>query len=172
MRDILLPLKNFSIKVNQLQLENSVIIRSVNKIWREHYDEEFIQSEAFMEDVNRIVENDFVSLYQASIITLYTYLETTIKDLLLEMIIYAYQNDQVKDIPEISGINISLIEFMKLEEDQKYAYLANVYEKQQGSSVPYGIERFEKLLKPFNLNDQIDKVVKRSIMSWLKRETI
>ena len=163
MRDISFPLKKFAENANQLKLENSVIIRSVNKLWRDHYDEDYIQSEAFMEDVNQIVENDFVGLYQSSIISLYTYLETAIKDLILELIKYHTQKNTAQNIAEISNINVSLIEYMALDEEQKLIYLTTNFEKQQGGAAPYGIERFEKLLKPFKLNGEINSAVKKSI---------
>jgi len=163
MKELIKPIGDFSKKVNGLKKENSVIIESVQKLWREHYDEEFIQSKGFITDVDRVVEGNFVNLFQSSVVSLYTYLETTIKDLILAMISHNVTNNMAHDIPEVASINIPLVEFINLEEEQKYAYLTSAFEKQQGASVPYGIERFEKLLKPFDLSGPIDKKVKESI---------
>ena len=105
------------------------------------------------------VENNFPFLYSQSTLMQYSYLEGFIKRLITTFI----SNNDITEIKEFSNIKISISEYLSLDDNEKYDYIFQQYEKSVAIGIQYGITRFETLLKPIGLSGKVDEETTKSI---------
>lgn len=92
-------------------------------------------------------------LHNQLTISLYSILEGSIKQLI---ILFFTKKEDLYEIDELRKINVGFIQYHSMDETEKYEYLFSEYEKKIASGTNYGLERFEKLLKPIGLKGKGD----------------
>jgi len=109
--------------------------------------------------VRKEIDNEFQFLNTQCALMLYAYLEATIKRL-IKSFIKLNKNIEIK---EITDVQIKLHEYMNLDENDRYEYLYQQYEKKNAIGLLYGLTRFETLLAPIGLSGKVSEEIKRNI---------
>jgi len=105
------------------------------------------------------IENEFSLIYSIGVVMLYSYLEGMIKSFIINYL----KNNSIHDLKEFCAVKISLAEYMKLEENEKYDYLFQQYEKSISNGIQYGVTRFETLLAPIQFSGIVEKGITKTI---------
>jgi hypothetical protein len=94
------------------------------------------------------VENGFPVLHTLAVVALWSWLEHTIKGLLVEHIA---RNRKALKSSAFSKLKIKLGEYVSLTKREQASYIVELLEQETSSSLKQGINRFEVLLEPLNL---------------------
>jgi hypothetical protein len=105
-------------------------------------------------------KNNF--LYRQAAIALYSYLEATIKDL----VIAHFKNTNLTDIKEIANLKISIVDYDSLGKEARFDFIFEHYERILTAGIQYGPTRFEKLLSPIKLSGAINADVNRKLYEF------
>ncbi|RYY51466.1 MAG: hypothetical protein EOO06_00240 [Chitinophagaceae bacterium] len=144
----LLPFSNTIDYLVQIRIQTYIITKAV-----EHFsksDHTLIKDLNFVDDVNAIIDSEYDSLYKSTVITVFTLLEATVKDLIVSLI-KSLPTEYLSNIKEINSIKIPLFEYDSLNEFDRLQLVYNVYENSVKNGSLYGYARFDALLKPFGL---------------------
>lgn len=104
--------------------------------------------------------NNFPFIFNQASILLYSYLESLIKELIIQ---YIKNNKSYLKIKEFSNIKIALADYEILNVDEKYDYIFMQYEKNIATGLVYGVNRFEALLTPIKLAGPVKKETQKNI---------
>ena len=127
----------------------------LEEIEESNYENAFRHAEVAKKEV----EAGFPFLFTQSVLMMYSSLEASIKS----TVITFFKNNDLENIKEVGNIKIVFAEFINLEEDEKYDYLFQQYEKNITSGILYGLTRFENLLSPIGLSGEIDSQLSKDI---------
>lgn len=105
------------------------------------------------------IDNGFPFLFSQGTLMLYSYLEGAIK----RFITTYFKNNSINDIKEFNSVKISLGDFLNLDENEKYEYIFQQYEKSVAIGIQYGVTRFETLLFPIGFGGPVDEETSKSI---------
>ncbi|MFD2163676.1 hypothetical protein ACFSJU_14800 [Paradesertivirga mongoliensis] len=124
------------------------------------------QGEDFEEIINRhakLAEEEedqgYPFLYSQASIMLYSNLEACIK----RIVITYFRHNNLTEIKEVSNLKITVAEYYNLDDDDRYDYLFQQYEKSITIGIQYGVTRFESLLKPIGLSGPMTEEVSKTI---------
>jgi hypothetical protein len=105
------------------------------------------------------IDKQFITLGNHYVVMLYATMEANIKRVIVEL------------LKQFSNIAMESLEKLKLpgkilflDEDERFDILFFEYEKAIAIGSNYSVDRFEKLLKPFNLDGAVDKKVSKFIL--------
>lgn len=103
----------------------------------------------------------FPTLHSHVLVSLWSIVENTIEDFVVEWI---KCHPQFMSTAQISKVKISLGEYMRLDEDEKTRYLLSEIKQQLGCGSALGIEKFEKLLNLCELGGPVDDDLRKNLI--------
>lgn len=156
------PFDTISRYVNETDINSIVMMTAIDELKKNTL---MTDNSILQQSINSITANQFNYLYKPMVISLYTILEATIKDLIITL--FAIETELVEKIDAVRNVKVSVIEYNNLKDDyERYLYVYEEYEKKIFTSEAhkYGVGRFEALLKPLNLSGQVPQPVEKQIL--------
>lgn len=120
------------------------------------------------------VTNDLPYLTTNGIVKLFSYLEETIRSLIIS--IFKIEGN-IEKIPIFEKVKLNIHDYLKYEPEEFYELLYSKYQEQipafgknerEESYSGYGIERFERQLQPLGLSGKIEKKDKENIYELIQ----
>ena len=111
----------------------------------------------------REVDEKFPLIHAQFTVAIWTLLEEMIRSFIASLIRsepYAMQKDCIREL------KVNLGEYEGREGDDKFLYIVELLEQKYGAGIKYGVDRFEALLKLFDLSGEIPEKMKRTIFEW------
>lgn len=122
------------------------------------------ESKPQLEDAKKMAElgrseivNDFPLLRSHALIGLWGALEAMIEDLAITWIQY---NPSLLDEPKIAKIKVPLAEYRKMDEQDQLSFLVSELQRDLGSDLKGGVNKFESLLNVIGIGGPVDKRVR------------
>ncbi len=104
------------------------------------------------------IENGFQLIYSQSLIGYWTSLEMLVKNFIVALLI---NNAKARSCQELKRIKIKFGEYEALDKIDRYNYIYDLLEESIGAKIKRGINRFEAVMKLFNLTSQVDSKTER-----------
>lgn len=105
------------------------------------------------------IDNGFPFLYSQAALMLYSYLEGSVKRFITTFL----KNNSINEIKEFNNLKISIGEYLSLDDNEKYEYLFQQYEKTVAIGIQYGVTRFETLLHPIGFSGHVEEETTKNI---------
>jgi hypothetical protein len=103
----------------------------------------------------------FPTLHAHVTVSLWSIVENTLEDFVVEWIKF---DPQVMNTAPVPKIKISLAEYMILDEDERARYVLNEIKQHLGCGSARGIEKFEKLLNFCGIGGPVDDDVRKNML--------
>lgn len=111
----------------------------------------------------REVESGFPILYSWAVVGLWALLESTVRTFISEWLKHkptAWRTEPIK------RLRIRLSEYESIPRNQRHRFVAEQLERQIGSNLKEGLNRFESLLDPFGLSGALPDQLRRDIYEF------
>lgn len=100
------------------------------------------------------VKEGFPVLNSWAVVTLWALLEGMVRSFVAE---YIRRRRSSWSLPQLKKLRIRLGEYETILKEDRYLYVADLLEKEVAAGVRNGVNRFETLLAPFNLDGDVPK---------------
>lgn len=91
----------------------------------------------------------FPVIYGQAVLSLWSFLELAVKDLIA---VWIRNNPDLLLVPPISNLKMKIGDFLLIDEDEKYLFFVDVIERDIGAGIKNGIKRFESLVDAVGLS--------------------
>ncbi len=114
-------------------------------------------------------ESDLHLLYEQASVFLWSSLENYTKVTLVRLMELI---PEVLECEDISKIKISLAEFERLSAEERRWFILDQLERSLSASLKLGVDRFESLLKVFDLDGPVDAQVKQDLFELQQKRNV
>jgi hypothetical protein len=136
------------------------ILSDIEKDSEDSSDEEIERAERLADLAEKEVKSDFRLTHSHGLVSIWSNLENTFKDFIANWLKNSpdiFNNDLIKSLEVEVGL------YESLDEEEKYLYLADLYEKETLARRSNGVNRFENILDPIGLSGPVPEKIKKNI---------